>query len=86
MLVLGAVDLPWACAGTVSGVQASLQSSFEIGSFIAGTILRSPKDFHWLMAGSCAAVATAAATFYAFASRVGKGRAVYKTSVQEYDR
>jgi hypothetical protein len=55
--------------GTVSGVQASLQSAFEILSFIAGSILHQPSQFHMLMAGSCGAVATAAGLYAAHACR-----------------
>jgi hypothetical protein len=57
------------CAGTVSGVQASLQSAFEILSFVAGAVVSSPQQFHWLMAGSSAAVAAAAGLYHVWAIR-----------------
>ncbi|KAF8060042.1 solute carrier family 40 member 1 [Scenedesmus sp. PABB004] len=60
--------------GTVSGVQASLQSAFEIASFVAGCVLHRPEQFPVLMAGSVCAVAAAAALYAAHACR-GGGRA-----------
>lgn len=54
-------------AGTVSGVQASLQSAFEILSFAAGTAVSKPEKFHWLMTGSCTAVGLAACLYYSYA-------------------
>lgn len=56
-------------AGTVSGVQASIQSFFEICSFIAGCIVHRPEQFHWLMVGSVCAVLTAAGLYLAFVCR-----------------
>lgn len=61
--------LPCFAAGTVSGVQASIQSFFEILSFVAGCVVNKPEHFHWLMSGSCCAVASAAALYAAFAAR-----------------
>lgn len=63
-----------ACAmsqGTVSGVQVALQSLFEVASFVAGCIASRPELFPWLMAGSCGAVATAAALYGVFAYGAG---------------
>jgi hypothetical protein len=56
-------------AGTVSGVQASLQSAFEVLSFLVGAVIHRPQQFHWLMAGSCAAILAATALFQTYACR-----------------
>jgi hypothetical protein len=53
----------------VGGVQASIQSFFEICSFVAGIAVHQPQRFHWLMLASCAAVATAAGLYLAFVCR-----------------
>jgi 1,4-dihydroxy-2-naphthoate octaprenyltransferase len=58
--------LPCPPAGTVSGVQASIQSFFEILSFVAGLIAHQPQDFWVLMLGSCGSVAAAAGLYIAF--------------------
>jgi hypothetical protein len=47
-------------------VQASIQSFFEICSFVAGIVIHQPQRFHWLMLASCAAVAAAAGLYLAF--------------------
>lgn len=59
-------------AGTVSGVQAALQSFFEILSFVAGCVIHQPERFHWLMLSSCLAVAAAAGLYALFASKQPK--------------
>jgi hypothetical protein len=51
------------CAGVVNGVQGSLQSAFEIASFVMGILVPQPQHFHWLMLASCAVVASAAAVY-----------------------
>lgn len=56
-----------AAAGTVSGVQASLQSASEVLMFITATIVNRPAQFPWLMAASCAAVCFAACLFFVHA-------------------
>jgi hypothetical protein len=61
-------------AGTVSGVQASIQSFFEICSFIAGIVVHQPHRFHWLMLASCVSVAAAAGLYFTFVCR-GSGSA-----------
>lgn len=61
--------LRWKHAGTVSGVQASLQSAFEVMSFLVGALINRPQQFHWLMAGSCAAACAAAGLFQTYACR-----------------
>jgi hypothetical protein len=55
--------------GTVSGVQASVQSLCEIASFVAGSILSRPQQFPALMAGSCCAVASAGGLYLAYVVR-----------------
>jgi hypothetical protein len=61
--------LRWMHAGTVSGVQASLQSAFEVLSFVVGAVINRPQQFHWLMAGSCTAVLAATGLFQIYACR-----------------
>lgn len=56
-------------AGTVSGVQSSIQSFFEILSFVAGCIIHKPEQFHWLMSGSCAAVLAAGGLYLIYCSQ-----------------
>lgn len=56
-------------AGAVSGVQASLQSAFEILSFAAGAVVSRPQWFHWLMTGSCGAVVAAAVLYGGYAAQ-----------------
>lgn len=51
------------CAGVVNGVQGSLQSAFEIASFVMGILVPQPQHFHWLMLASVAAVAAATAVY-----------------------
>lgn len=65
-----------AVTGTVSGVQAALQSLFEVASFVAGCIAPRPELFPWLMAGSCCAVGAAAALYGAFACGAGPAAAI----------
>lgn len=48
-------------------MQSSVQSLFEILSFVAGSILHRPSQFHWLMLGSCAAVSAAGALYAVYA-------------------
>ncbi|GBF99021.1 hypothetical protein Rsub_11825 [Raphidocelis subcapitata] len=55
--------------GAVSGVQSSMQSLFEIASFVAGSALHRPDQFHWLMLGSCCAVASAGLLYLAYLAR-----------------
>lgn len=62
-----------AAAGTVSGVQASLQSAFEMLTFITATIVSRPPQFPWLMAASCAAVCAAACLFFSNAWQTAGG-------------
>lgn len=61
--------VPGSELGTVSGVQGSIQSFFEILSFVAGAIVSRPELFHWLMAGSCGVVAAATVLYVVFAVR-----------------
>lgn len=58
-----------AAAGTVTGVQGSMQSLFEIISFVAGSILSAPPEFHWLMLGSLCAISGAGLLYLAYALR-----------------
>ena len=53
--------------GTVNGVQGSVCAGFEMASFVAGLVLRTPRDFAALMAMSCGAVALSAAVLARFA-------------------
>ena len=53
-------------AGAISGVQSSLQSLFQTLAYAIGIAVHRAEDFTWLMAGSSAVVAMAAATFTAF--------------------
>jgi hypothetical protein len=63
-------------AGTVSGVQGSLQSAFQMAAYIAGLAVPQPERFPWLMAASCGVVALAALLFTRFALRTRSGRAL----------
>lgn len=60
--------------GAVSGVQASLQSAFEILSFVAGAVVSRPQWFHWLMTGSCGAVLAAAVLYGGYAAQHVRSR------------
>ncbi|KAI8465599.1 MAG: hypothetical protein J3K34DRAFT_84448 [Monoraphidium minutum] len=60
--------------GAVNGVQSSVQSVFEIMSFVAGAILRAPQQFHWLMLGSCASISAAGALYARYAAGAICGR------------
>jgi hypothetical protein len=62
-------------AGTVSGVQASLQSAFEVVSFLAGAVVNQPQQFHWLMTGSCGTVGLAAIVYLTYAGSAAGSRA-----------
>lgn len=59
--------------GTVSGVQASLQSAFEVLMFITAIIVSRPPQFPWLMAASCAAVCSAACLYFSNAWQTAGG-------------
>ena len=50
-------------AGTVNGVQSSLQNLLQALSYAAGLVLWRPEQFVWLMLGSVVAVAVAAALY-----------------------
>ncbi len=50
-------------AGVVNGVQGSLQSAFEIASFVMGMLVPQTQHFHWLMLASFTAVAAAVAVY-----------------------
>jgi hypothetical protein len=54
-------------------VQSSVQSLFEILSFVAGSILSRPQDFHWLMLGSLCSVSGAGALYAAHCLGLGPG-------------
>jgi hypothetical protein len=66
-------------------VQASVQSLFEVASFLAGSLLRRPAQFPALMGGSCAAVAGAGALYAAYCCRRPRtgGGAAYARLGQE---
>jgi hypothetical protein len=52
-------------------MQSSIQSFFEIASFVAGALLPNPTQFHWLMLISLASIATAAVLYFAYVARRG---------------
>ena len=55
------------CAGTVNGVQSSLQNALQALSFAAGLVLWRPEQFVWLMLGSLVSVGMAAALYARYA-------------------
>ena len=62
------------CAGTVNGMQSSLQNLLQALSYAAGLVLWRPEEFVWLMVGSVIAVALAAALYARYAMAVKRGR------------
>jgi hypothetical protein len=50
-----------------------MQSLFEIVSYIAGSILHRPDQFHWLMLGSCGAISSAGVLYAAYVARHSRG-------------
>lgn len=56
-----------ACAGTVNGVQSSLQNALQALSYAAGLVLWRPEQFVWLMIGSLVSVGLAAVLYMRYA-------------------
>lgn len=71
-----------ATLGTVSGVQGSLQSLFQMLAYLAGVLQPSTAQFVWLMAGSCCMVGLAATLTTAFALRTSCGRQLGGAALQ----
>lgn len=65
-----------AALGSVSGMQGSLQSLFQMVAYAAGVAAPATDTFVWLMAGSCGAVALAAALYTGWAVRARCGAAL----------
>jgi iron-regulated transporter 1 len=61
--------VPSANLGAVNGVQGSLQSFFQMLTFVAGVVIWRPSQFSLLMAGSVVAVGAAAVLFTLYALR-----------------
>eukprot|EP00887_Chlorella_sp_A99_P000187 scaffold13.g187.t1 len=59
--------------GAVAGCQGALQSGFQMLAYVAGVVVWQPQRFPLLMAGSCAAVTLAAATFSGVAAARRRG-------------
>lgn len=68
--------------GTVSGVQGSMQSLFQMIAYCWAVVLPAPTNFVWLMAGSCGVVLLAAILFTTFALRMRCGIGLSKQEVE----
>ena len=63
--------VPSASLGTVTGVQGSLQSLFQMLAYVAGVVVWQPQRFVSLMVGSVGVVGVAASIFLGYALRSG---------------